>query len=121
MSVPSATTIADIVIPDTASVRDVTAFIREAEDDLLFHHSRRVFLVGALQGLPRRCAVRLWRSTTPRATKSRTAATAKKAIITMVLIAISAPCAVVRVAGSAAGVRWSWSRVVSGAGRRGRP
>jgi hypothetical protein len=53
MSVPSATTIADIVIPDTAPVRDVTAFIREAEDDLLFHHSRRVFLFGALQGLPR--------------------------------------------------------------------
>lgn len=53
MSVPSATTIANIVIPDTALVRDVTAFIREAENDLLFHHSRRVFLFGALQGLRR--------------------------------------------------------------------
>jgi HD superfamily phosphodiesterase len=31
-------------------VRDVTAFIREAENDLLFDHSRRVFLFGALQG-----------------------------------------------------------------------
>jgi HD domain len=50
MSVTSAGTIADIVIPDTPLVRDVTAFIREAEDDLLFHHSRRVFLFGALQG-----------------------------------------------------------------------
>ncbi|MBV8350410.1 MAG: HD domain-containing protein [Mycolicibacterium sp.] len=50
MSVASAGTIADIVIPDTPLVRDVTAFIREAEDDLLFHHSRRVFLFGALQG-----------------------------------------------------------------------
>jgi HD domain len=46
----SAETIADIVIPDTPLVRDVTAFIREAENDLLFDHSRRVFLFGALQG-----------------------------------------------------------------------
>jgi HD superfamily phosphodiesterase len=50
MSTTSVETIADIVIPDTALVRDVTAFIREAEDDLLFDHSRRVFLFGALQG-----------------------------------------------------------------------
>src|SRR5271167_4036203 len=42
--------IADIVIPDTPLVRDVTALIRDTEDDLLFHHSRRVFLFGALQG-----------------------------------------------------------------------
>jgi HD superfamily phosphodiesterase len=50
MPTTSAETIADIVIPDTALVRDVTAFIRDAEDDLLFDHSRRVFLFGALQG-----------------------------------------------------------------------
>ena len=50
MSAPSTETIADVVIPDTALVRDITAFIREAEDDLLFDHSRRVFLFGALQG-----------------------------------------------------------------------
>jgi hypothetical protein len=50
MSVVSAQTIADIVIPDTPLVREVTEFIREAEDDLLFDHSRRVFLFGALQG-----------------------------------------------------------------------
>jgi hypothetical protein len=50
MSVVSAQTIADIAIPDTALVREVTEFIREAEDDLLFDHSRRVFLFGALQG-----------------------------------------------------------------------
>ena len=50
MFATSAETIADIVIPDTPLVRDVTAFIREAEDDLLFDHSRRVFLFGALQG-----------------------------------------------------------------------
>ena len=45
-----ADTIADIVIPDTALVRDVTELIRDTEDDLLFDHSRRVFLFGALQG-----------------------------------------------------------------------
>jgi hypothetical protein len=43
-------TIAGIVIPDTSLVREVTDFIRAAEDDLLFDHSRRVFLFGALQG-----------------------------------------------------------------------
>ena len=43
-------TIADIEIPDTALVRDATEFIRGAGDDLLFHHSRRVFLFGTLQG-----------------------------------------------------------------------
>lgn len=43
-------TIADIVIPDTPLVRDITEFIRDAEGDLLFDHSRRVFLFGALQG-----------------------------------------------------------------------
>ena len=50
MPTAPADTIADIVIPDTPLVRDVTALIRDAEDDLLFHHSRRVFLFGALQG-----------------------------------------------------------------------
>lgn len=50
MSTTSCETIADIVIPDTSLVRHVTAFIREAENDLLFDHSRRVFLFGALQG-----------------------------------------------------------------------
>jgi hypothetical protein len=42
--------IAGIVIPDTPLVREVTEFVRDAEDDLLFDHSRRVFLFGALQG-----------------------------------------------------------------------
>jgi HD domain-containing protein len=42
--------IADIAIPDTELARDITEFIRDAEDDLLFDHSRRVFLFGALQG-----------------------------------------------------------------------
>jgi hypothetical protein len=46
----SAQSIAGVIIPDTALVREVTGLIREAEDDLLFDHSRRVFLFGALQG-----------------------------------------------------------------------
>jgi HD superfamily phosphodiesterase len=53
VSMASIETIAGIAIPDTALVRDVTGFIREAENDLLFNHSRRVFLFGALQGLRR--------------------------------------------------------------------
>lgn len=43
-------TIAGITIPDTALTRDITDYIRDCEDDLLFHHSRRVFLFGALMG-----------------------------------------------------------------------
>ncbi|MCV7401704.1 HD domain-containing protein [Mycobacterium fragae] len=50
MAAKSIETIADVVIPDTALVRDITDFIRDAENDLLFDHSRRVFLFGALQG-----------------------------------------------------------------------
>jgi HD domain-containing protein len=42
--------IAGIVVPDTALVAAITEHIRAAEDDLLFNHSRRVFLFGALQG-----------------------------------------------------------------------
>jgi HD domain len=53
VSTTSAETIAHIVIPDTTLVRDATAFIRDVENDLLFHHSRRVFLFGALQGIRR--------------------------------------------------------------------
>ncbi|OMC17194.1 HD domain-containing protein [Mycobacterium sp. SP-6446] len=45
--------IAGIQIPDSPLVRETTDFIRRAEDDLLFNHSRRVFLFGALQGLRR--------------------------------------------------------------------
>ena len=50
MTIPMADRVAGIEIPDTALVRDVTDYIRDAEDDLLFHHSRRVFFFGALQG-----------------------------------------------------------------------
>ncbi|WP_207570120.1 HD domain-containing protein [Mycolicibacter kumamotonensis] len=43
-------TVAGVSIPDTALVREATEFIRDVEDDLLYHHSRRVFFFGALQG-----------------------------------------------------------------------
>ena len=46
-------TIAGIIVPNTPFVRDITEFIRDAEDDLLFPHSRRVFFFGALQGVRR--------------------------------------------------------------------
>ena len=42
--------IAGIEIPDSRLVSDATALVREAEDDLLYHHSRRVFLFAALHG-----------------------------------------------------------------------
>jgi HD superfamily phosphodiesterase len=42
--------IAGIAIPDTPLTREVTEYIRDTEDELLFNHSRRVFLFGALQG-----------------------------------------------------------------------
>jgi HD superfamily phosphodiesterase len=42
--------IAGIAIPDTPLVREITEYIRDTEDELLFNHSRRVFLFGALQG-----------------------------------------------------------------------
>ena len=54
MATQSIDTIAGICVPDTDLVREVTDFIRDAEDDLLFNHSRRVFFFGALQGLRRR-------------------------------------------------------------------
>ncbi|MEV0674732.1 HD domain-containing protein [Mycobacterium sp. NPDC050441] len=53
MATSTADTIAGIELPDTALVRETTEYIRDVEDDLLFHHSRRVFYFGALQGLRR--------------------------------------------------------------------
>jgi HD domain len=50
MSSTAADRIAGVTIPDTPLVGAITAHIRDAEDDLLFNHSRRVFLFGALQG-----------------------------------------------------------------------
>ncbi|GAA0415273.1 phosphohydrolase [Acrocarpospora corrugata] len=42
--------IAGITIPDTALARETTEFIRETAPPLLYHHSRRVYLFGSLQG-----------------------------------------------------------------------
>lgn len=50
MAVESIEAIAGIGIPDTPLVHEATEFIRSVEDDVLFHHSRRVFLFGALHG-----------------------------------------------------------------------
>ncbi len=42
--------VAGLTVPDTSLTRDITDFVREAEEDLLFDHSRRVYFFGALQG-----------------------------------------------------------------------
>jgi HD superfamily phosphodiesterase len=43
-------TIAGITIPDSKLAREATDLVRDTESPLLFHHSRRVFLFGALTG-----------------------------------------------------------------------
>ncbi|GAA1565321.1 HD domain-containing protein [Actinomadura kijaniata] len=43
-------TIADVRVPDSALAREATELVREAASPLLFDHSRRVFLFGALRG-----------------------------------------------------------------------
>lgn len=43
-------TVAGIRIPDSPMAREATALVREAESDLLYNHSLRVFAFGALQG-----------------------------------------------------------------------
>jgi HD superfamily phosphodiesterase len=45
--------IAGITVPDTELVRAATARVREAADDTLFNHSRRVFLWGSLKAAAR--------------------------------------------------------------------
>jgi hypothetical protein len=42
--------IAGVPIPDTRLVAEATELVREAAPPLLFHHSRRVYLFGMLQG-----------------------------------------------------------------------
>jgi len=42
--------IAGITIPDSRLASDAAEYVREAEPDLLFHHSLRVFLFGSLKG-----------------------------------------------------------------------
>lgn len=43
--------IAGITIPDSKIAREVTELIRDTESPLLFHHSTRVYLFGALAGI----------------------------------------------------------------------
>jgi HD superfamily phosphodiesterase len=42
--------IADVQIPDSALAREATELVREVASPLLYHHSRRVFVFGALRG-----------------------------------------------------------------------
>jgi len=51
------TSIAGIRIPDSHLAREATELVRDTETDLLFHHSRRVFLFGALAGQRRQLTV----------------------------------------------------------------
>ncbi|HEY3598964.1 MAG TPA: HD domain-containing protein [Paraburkholderia sp.] len=44
------TMIAGIKIPDSTMAREATELVRDTASDLLFHHSTRVFLFGALTG-----------------------------------------------------------------------
>jgi hypothetical protein len=44
------TIIGGVAIPDSALARDTTAFVRDTSTELLYHHSRRVFIWGALAG-----------------------------------------------------------------------
>ena len=42
-------TIAGVSIPDSVLVKDATELVRDTTNELIFHHSRRVFLFGSLQ------------------------------------------------------------------------
>jgi HD domain len=46
----SAQTAAGVTVPDTKLAREATALIRDRTSDLVYHHSRRVFFWGSLQG-----------------------------------------------------------------------
>ena len=43
-------TAAGVTVPDTKLGREATALVRESTTDLVYHHSRRVFWFGSLQG-----------------------------------------------------------------------
>jgi hypothetical protein len=48
--------IAGVRIPDSAPARDATTLIRDTTNELIYHHSRRVYLFGSLQARRfRRC------------------------------------------------------------------
>jgi HD superfamily phosphodiesterase len=40
----------EALVPDTTLVREATQLVRDTTSDLVYHHSRRVFLFGSLQG-----------------------------------------------------------------------
>jgi hypothetical protein len=42
--------VAGVCVPDTRLAAEATEFVREATSELIYHHSRRVFFFGALQG-----------------------------------------------------------------------
>ena len=42
-----------VTVPDTELARDATDLVRTATTDLVYHHSRRVFWFGSLQGRDR--------------------------------------------------------------------
>lgn len=46
----TSSTIAGITIPNSQMAREATDLVRDTETELLYHHSRRVFLFGALTG-----------------------------------------------------------------------
>lgn len=52
-------TIADVAIPDSPLAREAADLVRAAAGPMLFHHSSRVFLFGALKGRARGLAVDL--------------------------------------------------------------
>jgi hypothetical protein len=43
-------TAAGVTVPDTKVARDATDLVRDSTSDLVYHHSRRVFWFGSLQG-----------------------------------------------------------------------
>lgn len=46
----SGQTAAGVTVPDTKLAREATELVRESTTDLVYHHSRRVFWFGSLQG-----------------------------------------------------------------------
>ncbi|MBR7972356.1 HD domain-containing protein [Burkholderia vietnamiensis] len=43
----------DVAVPDSQLAREITEFVRDTSSPLLFHHSSRVYLFGALEGVRR--------------------------------------------------------------------
>jgi HD superfamily phosphodiesterase len=53
----SGQTTAGVTVPETKLARDATQLVRDTTTDLVYHHSRRVFLFGSLQGRNRGLSV----------------------------------------------------------------